>query len=189
MNTIRRTLAATAAVAAVVALGAAGNAHAETPPWGGPGELPISGLPGDPPPPEPDPEVDPDLDLPDLDLTDVTIPEPPLDPCSPVDTGAFGITVVDNGDGTAAVQIGYFDGEDACDAPVTVTSSSTNLDHSAQAGLDAAGTTVDELETAALGDGWYETDIALDPCFSTVEVDVDARPSTSSTSGSVARSA
>ena len=67
MNTIRRTLAATAAVTAIVALGAAGNANAETPPWGGPGELPIGGLPGDPPPPDPEPELNPDLDLPDFD--------------------------------------------------------------------------------------------------------------------------
>jgi hypothetical protein len=201
MNTIRRTLAATAAVTAIVALGAAGSAAAETPPWGGPGELPIGALPGDPLPPDPDPElnpdldlpdfdvtdvtipeeppfppdpeVNPDLDLPDLDLTDITIPEPPIDPCSPVDLGAFGITLVDNGDGTAAVQIGYVDGEDACDAPVTVTSYSTNVDQSAQAPLDDAATTVDELEAAALGDGWYLTDIALDPCFSTVDVAVD----------------
>ena len=53
-----------------------------------------------------------------------------------------------------------------------MTSYATNVDQSAEAPLADAGTTVDELEAAALGDGWYETDIALDPCFGIVEVAV-----------------
>ena len=161
------------AVGATAALGLASAAVAGPPPTPPLFELP--GLP-DPVDPGPDeePEVNPDLDLPDLDLTapPADPPEPPAD-CAPVDADAFGVTVIDNGDGTAFVQLGYYDTEDACDTDVRVVSNRTNADESVQEQYAEFATTVDELEAAAAGDGWVETDIGLDPCFSTVAVTVD----------------
>ncbi|MDQ3470388.1 MAG: hypothetical protein M3487_11580 [Actinomycetota bacterium] len=173
-NLIRRTLYATAVITVSLAAGAGHvSAGGDDTPWDG-DDLPFD-APGDPPPPPPDPEVNPDLDLPDLDIVNPTLPpEPPLPPpCSAVDTAAFGVTIADNGDGTAFVQIGYFDAEDACNADVTVTSYATNVDDSASAVVATDQTTVNDLEAAALGDGWFEADIAVDPCFAKVVVDVD----------------
>jgi hypothetical protein len=137
-------------------------------------ELVAPTLPPEPPlPPQPpDPEVNPNLGLPDLDLVNPTLPPDPP-PCGEFDPDAFGITMADNGDGTAFVQIGYFDTADACDAQVDVTSSSTNADGSVLEVYATRHTSVDELEDAALGDGWMETNIELDPCFAHVAVAVE----------------
>lgn len=168
MTTTAAHISFAALAGAVLALGVVGTASA-----GGDAPPDQFDAPGDAPPPDPEPGVNPDPDLPDLDVVTPTVPPDPWpDDCVPYDPAAFGITIADNGDGTVIVQIGYFDTEDACNADVHVTSYRTDAAASAAEELIAWSADVNSLEAAALGDGWLETDIAIDPCFAKVEVSV-----------------
>ena len=95
-----------------------------------------------------------------------------LPACVLSDPAAFGTTIVDNDDGTAFVQIGYFDDVDGCNADVLVTSHHADADGNVVEELTTWSTDVNSLEAAAAGDGWVETDIEIDPCFASVDVAV-----------------